>query len=73
MEDDNEDTAALPESDQNDKSQQEEDLAKNVVNTEQIKAEASSDFTTAKTSKAEQKPSKPAIRPRRMVFTKFQA
>ena len=74
IEDDNEDTAALPEPDQNDKpQQQEEDLAKNVVNTEQIKAEASSVFTTAKTSKAEQKPSEPAIRPRRMVFTKFQA
>ena len=73
IEGESEDTAALPESGQEAEPEQAEDTKENKENIEQTEAGASSVLATANTSLADQKPSEPTIRPRRMVFTKSQA
>ena len=69
IEDDSEETTALAESDQKAEPRQAEGLAENQKNTEQTEAKDSPVLVSTKTSDAEQQPSEPAIRPRRMVFT----
>ena len=72
IEDDSEETTALAESDQKAEPRQAEGLAENQENTEQTEAEASSVLAAAKITEADQKPTEPPIRPRRMVFSKSQ-
>ena len=72
IEDDSEETTALAESDQKAEPRQAEGLVENQENTEQTEAEASSVLAAAKMTEADQKLAEPAIRPRRMVFTKSQ-
>ena len=72
IEDDSEETTALAESDQKAEPRQAEGLAENQENTEQTEAEASSVLAAAEITEADQKPTEPPIRPRRMVFTKSQ-
>ncbi len=73
IEDDSEETAALPESGQQAESEQTEDPIENKENTKQTDAEVSPIQVDADTSEVDKKPSEPTIRPRRMVFTKSQA
>ena len=72
IEDDSEETTALAESDQKAEPRQAEGLAENQENTEQTEAQASSVLAAAEITEADQKPTEPPIRPRRMVFTKSQ-
>ena len=69
IEDNSEDTTALAESGQQAGAVQAEDPEKDKHNDEQTGAEDSPVLVSTKTFDAEQQPSKPAIRPRRMVFT----
>ena len=72
IEDNSEETTALAESGQQAEPRQAEGLAENQENTEQTEAEASSVLAAAEITEADQKPTEPPIRPRRMVFTKSQ-
>mgnify|MGYP007000343578 CR=1 len=69
IKDNSEETTALAESGQQTEPDQAEDLEKDKDNEEQTGARDSLVLASTKTSDAEQQPSEPAIRPRRMVFT----
>ena len=69
MGDNSEDKAALAESGQQAGPDQAEDPEKDKDNEEQTEAKDSPVLVASKSSDAEQQPSQPAIRPRRMVFT----
>ena len=69
IEDNSEETTALAETGQQSEPDQAEDYEKDKDNEEQTGASSSPVLVATKTSDAEQQPSEPAIRPRRMVFT----
>ena len=67
--DNSEEKTALAESGQQAGPDQAEDPEKDKDNEEQTEAKDSPVLVASKSSDAEQQPSQPAIRPRRMVFT----
>ena len=69
IKDNSEETTALADPGQQTEPDQAEDLEKDKDNEEQTGARDSLVLASTKTSDAEQQPSEPAIRPRRMVFT----